>query len=283
MAATGCSEDTGPVTTTSQHPVGSRYRDPELTTLPRSTPTIEQQLAHRSVRAFLDTPVGDDELTALIAAAQSASTSSNLQAWSVVAVRDPERKDRLATLAGDQEFIRRAPLLLVWLADLGRAGRLAASRRAALEATEYLESTVLGFVDASLAAQNAVVAAESLGLGAVFVGAIRNNPDGVAAELHLPDRVFATFGLAVGVPDLTESAGVKPRLPQQAVLHHEVYSEAGDATIEGYDTRLAEYNAEHGRSAGWTDAVLNRLRDRDSLKGRHLLREHLGRQGFPSK
>ncbi|WP_038553843.1 nitroreductase family protein [Nocardia nova] len=270
------------MTTTNPHPVSRRYRDPDLTVLARTNPVIELQLAHRSVRAFLDEPVGDEELTAIVAAAQSASTSSNLQAWSVVAVRDAARRDRLATLAGDQEFIRRAPLFLVWLADLGRIGRLASQRQASLAATDYLESTVLGFVDAALAAQNAVTAAESLGLGTVFVGAIRNDPEGVAAELRLPDRVFATFGLAVGVPDPAESAGVKPRLPQSAVVHHEVYDEAGDAVITDYDARLAEYNAEHARTAGWTDIVLARLKNRDSLKGRHRLREHLSRQGLPS-
>lgn len=270
------------MTTTNLHPVRGRYRDPELTSLARTNSVIELQLAHRSVRAFLDEPVGEDEVTAIVAAAQSASTSSNLQAWSVVAVRDPARRDRLATLAGDQDFIRRAPLFLVWLADLGRIARLAQDRRATVDATEYLESTILGFVDTSLAAQNAVIAAESLGLGTVFVGAIRNDPDGVAAELNLPDRVFAAFGLAVGVPDPAESAGVKPRLPQRAVLHREVYDAAADAVIDEYDTRLAEYNAEHGRSIGWIATVLHRLADRDSLKGRHRLREHLRRQGFPS-
>jgi nitroreductase len=271
------------VTATAPHPVSSRYRDPDLTALSRTNATIELQLAHRSVRAFLDAPVGDEELTAIVAAAQSASTSSNLQAWSVVAVRDPARRDRLATLAGDQDFIRRAPLFLVWLADLGRAARLAASQQASLDATQYLESTILGFVDASLAAQNAVLAAESLGLGTVFVGAIRNAPDAVAAELHLPDRVFATFGLAVGVPDPAESAGVKPRLPQQVVLHREVYDDGDDSLIGDYDARLAEYNAEHSRSAGWITPVLKRLADRDSLKGRDRLREQLRRQGLPSQ
>ncbi|NKY86845.1 NADPH-dependent oxidoreductase [Nocardia veterana] len=260
-----------------------RYRDPELTSLTRTNPVIELQLAHRSVRAFRDEPVGAAELTTIVAAAQSASTSSNLQAWSVVAVRDRQRRDRLATLAGNQDFIRRAPLFLVWAADLGRIGRLAAARQARVDATEYLESTILGFVDTSLAAQNAVLAAESLGLGAVFVGAIRNDPVGVAAELRLPDGVFPVFGLALGVPDPAEPAGVKPRLPQRAVLHHEVYDPTGDEAIGDYDARLAEYNTEFGRSGGWVDIVLNRLADRDSLKGRHRLREHLQRQGFPSR
>ncbi|MFC7756020.1 nitroreductase family protein [Tsukamurella soli] len=269
--------------TVTRHPVAVRYRDPDLTSLRRTSATIELQLAHRSVRSFLDSPVGDDELTAIVAAAQSAATSSNLQAWSVIAVRDPRRRARLAQLVGDQDAVRQAPLFLVWLADLGRAARLAEALDSPLEAPEYLESTILGFVDAALAAQNAALAAESLGLGTVFVGAVRNHPDRIADELHLPDRVFAAFGLAVGVPDPDEAAGVKPRLPQRAVLHHEVYDTAADTAIDTYDRRLAGYNAEYRRDAGWIEPVLARLRDRDSLKGRHLLREHLTRRGLPSR
>ncbi|MDF0529743.1 NADPH-dependent oxidoreductase [Tsukamurella sp. 8F] len=268
--------------TSTQDPVAQRYRDPELTSLPLRSDTIDLQLAHRSVRAFLDTPVGDDALTAIVAAAQSASTSSNLQAWSVIAVRDPRRRERLAHLVGDQSAVRQAPLLLVWLADLGRATRIAARSNEPLDAPEYLESTILGFVDAALAAQNASLAAESLGLGTVFIGAVRNHPDKIAEELALPDRVFAAFGLAVGVPDPDEAAGVKPRLPQAAVLHHEVYDTAADAAIDDYDERLASYNAEYRREGGWVSPVLARLRDRDSLKGRHLLRDHLTRRGLPS-
>ncbi|AZG48407.1 nitroreductase family protein [Gordonia insulae] len=263
--------------------VGRRYRDPDLTSLAHRTPTIDQQLAHRSVREFLDAPVTDAQLTSIVAAAQSASTSSNLQAWSVIAVRDADRRSRLAALAGDQRFLRCAPLVLVWLADLGRAARLAAEHRTQLGATDYLETTILGFVDASLAAQNAALAAESLGLGTVFVGAFRNRPAEVAAELGLPDHVFATFGLAVGVPDPAESAGIKPRLPQEVVLHRETYDPARDSAIADYDVRLRGYNTEHGRDADWTTPVLARLADRHSLKGRDQLRRHLEERGLPSR
>ncbi len=95
--------------------------------------------------------------------------------------------------------------------------------------------------------------------------------------------MFATFGLAVGVPDPAESAGVKPRLPQRAVLHREVYDITADSAIEDYDARLTGYNAEHARSAGWSTTVLARLAARDSLTGPHRLREHLTRQGLPSR
>lgn len=245
---------------------------------------LATQLAHRSVRRFTSRAVTDEELTALVAAAQSAPTSSNLQPWSVVAVRDPERKRRLAALAGGQAFIESAGLFLVWLADLGRARRLAERAGAPLAAADYLESTLIGFVDAALAAQNTVVAAESLGLGTVFVGAIRNHPAEVAAELQLPPHTVATFGLAVGGPDRSEDAGVKPRLPQSAVLHHEVYdAAAADDSIATYDDRLAAYNAAHGLAGAWSERVLARLAGPQSMAGRHTLRQTLGALGLPSR
>ena len=263
--------------------ITARYGDPSVT-LPVATDVIALQLARRSVRRFGPRDVTDDELTALVAAAQSAATSSNLQPWSVVAVRDPDRKQRLAGLAGNQDFVAQAPLFLVWVADLGRARRLAERAGVPLDATDYLESTVIGFVDTALAAQNAVVAAESLGLGSVFVGGIRNRPEEVAAELGLPAYAVAAFGLAVGEPDPAERAGVKPRLPQAAVLHHETYdAAAADAHIGTYDERLADYNGRFGLRGGWSERVLSRLRGPEALAGRHVLRASLERLGLPSR
>ncbi|EIV92386.1 NADPH-dependent oxidoreductase [Frankia sp. QA3] len=263
--------------------ITARYADPEAT-LSVASEIVTLQLAHRSVRRFTPRPVADDELAALVAAAQSASTSSNLQAWSVIAVRDPQRKARLAALANNQQFINEAPLFLIWVADLSRARRLADGAGAALEATDYLESTILGFVDAALAAQNAVIAAESLGLGTVFVGAVRNRPEQIAAELGLPPHAAAAFGLAVGTPDPTEHAGIKPRLPQAAVLHHERYdATTADSHIPAYDERLGEYNARYGLPGSWSERVLARLAGPQSLAGRHRLREALENLGLPSR
>lgn len=186
--------------------------------------------------------------------------------------------------AGHQEFVALAPLLLIWVADLGRARRIAERAAAPLDATDYLETTIIGFVDTALGAQNAVLAARSLGLGSVFVGAIRNHPAEVAAELELPPHTTAAFGLAVGEPDPAENAAVKPRLPQAAVLHHEQYdAAAADRHIDVYDERLAAYNGRFGLSGDWNTRVLERLRGPGSMAGRHRLRETLHRLGLPSR
>src|SRR5450830_1325226 len=90
-----------------------------------NTAVLQHLLAHRSVRAYLPDALPEGTLAHLVAAAQSAPTSSNLQAWSVLAVTDPERKARLSEWSRDQAHIRQAPLFLVWLADLSRLDRVA--------------------------------------------------------------------------------------------------------------------------------------------------------------
>ena len=144
------------------------------------------------MRDFADRQVNEDALTTVFAAAQSAPTSSNLQPWSVVVIRDPARKARLATLAGDQQFIRDAPVFTVWVVDLARTDLIAAEHGRRLDGSDYLDPALVGFIDAALAAQNASLAAESLGLGTVFVGAVRNRPEEIADEAsrchHEPSR-----------------------------------------------------------------------------------------------
>lgn len=246
-------------------------------------PTIEGLLAHKSVRAYLPDSLADGVLETLVAAAQSAATSSNLQLWSVVAVEDQDRKARLADLAGGQAHIRQAPVLLVWLADLARAERITQQAGQGREALDYLESFLVAAVDAALAAQAAVVALESLGLGSVYIGAIRNRPEEVAAELGLPPLVLPVFGLVVGHPDPAAQAAVKPRLPQAAVLHRETYDQAiQDEPVRAYDETLSAFQTSQGLPpAGWSAAIVNRVSNAKILNGRERLRQALEGFGFP--
>lgn len=247
-------------------------------------PVIETLLDHRSVRAFLPDALPDGVLQALVAAASSAPTSSNIQAWSVVAVSDPDRKARLADLAGNQQHIRDAPLLLVWLADLSRVTREAERRGVVLKGIDYTESFLLASFDAALAAQSALIAAESLGLGTVFIGALRNHPEEVAQLLHLPPRAYAVFGLVVGHPDPGVPTAVKPRLPQEVVLHHEVWSPQGDGGIPRHDEATLDFRYQQGLSAQrWSDLAVERLVSVEALKGRDRLGDALTRLGFLRK
>ena len=269
-----------------QERLHARYGDnpPQLGT--SCTPLIEQLLEHRSVRAYLPDPVSDDMLAAIIAAAQSAASSSNLQAWSVVAVRDPATRAALAECAGDQAHVRDAPLQLVWLADLARLAHLAKLTERPAEALDYTELFLVGVIDATLAAQNAVAAAESLGLGTVYIGGMRNQPEKVAELLALPPGVVAVFGLCVGYPDPAQPAAVKPRPPQSVVLHHEKYSLAAQAAgIEAYNATMANFYAAQQMDVHGTWAVhsAKRIASPQALSGRERLVEALHNRGFKLK
>ncbi|HEX2759531.1 MAG TPA: nitroreductase family protein [Rhizomicrobium sp.] len=244
--------------------------------------TLDLLLAHRSVRAYLPEPLPAGALEAAIAAAQSASTSSNLQAWSVIAVEAAERRQLFAALS-DNPHIAKAPLLLVWLADLARLRELSRLQGEAGEGLDYFEGFLLAAVDAALAAQNAAIALESMGLGCCYIGGMRNRPLDVAAALGLPDQVFALFGMAVGRPDPDRPAAVKPRLPQAAVLFRDRYQwgEAQQAAIAAYNERLRSFQrGQKMREQDWTAQATARVRDALALTGRDILKDVLHRFGF---
>jgi nitroreductase len=243
--------------------------------------TIAGLLAHRSVRAYRPDPVPEGTLETLVAAAASAATSSNLQTWSVVAVQDPEVRAALAEVAGGQAHIRQCPLFLVWLADLSRNTRLAEEEGVTLEGLPYFESFLVAAIDAALASQNAVVAAESLGLSTVYIGALRNDVARVAGLLGLPPGAVGVFGLCVGYA--ADPGEVKPRLPQATVLHRERYATAGEAARRAaYDAALGGFSARNGMGEeGWTRRVVSRLKTLRAMAGRDRLVAALRGLGFP--
>jgi nitroreductase len=268
-----------------QRLIQDRYRDPSMEAPAQWNSVLETLMGHRSVRHFLPTPLPEGTVELITAAAQSASTSSNLQVWSLVTVEDPEKKARLAEYAGGQKYIREAPLFIAWLADLRRVRSLGEAREIELVGPDYLEIGMVAMIDATLAAQNAFVAVESLGLGAVYIGAMRNHPEKVAEELGLPPNVFCVFGMCVGWPDLSAGEAVKPRLPQSVVLHRERYNEPTDGTdIAAYDKRIREFqNEQRMNGIDWSDQTIGRVKDTNALMGRDRIREALGNLGFPLK
>ena len=244
---------------------------------------LRSLLAHRTVRAYLPDALPRGTLETLVAAAQSAPSSSNLQLWSVIAVEDAGRKARLSQVAGVQPHIEQAPLFLVWLADLSRADRVAAARGRAMEGCDYLESFVVAAIDAGLAAQNAAAAAEAMGLGTCYVGALRNDPERVAAELGLPPRAMALFGMCVGREDPARASAIKPRLPQPLVMFRERYAapQAETELVAQYDETLADFSRSHGMGdVTWTGRLFARMGSVKGLNGRERMRAMMKALGF---
>ena len=245
---------------------------------------IASLVQHRSVRAYRPDKLPEGTLEVLIAAAQSAASSSNMQAWSVVAVTEPATKAVLARVAGNQAHIEQCPLFLLWVADVSRLERVGEAVNQQFEALPYLETFLFAAFDAILAAQNATVAAESLGLDTVYIGALRNDVETVAKTLGLPPGAMGVVGLCIGYGD--ETAGkalVKPRLSQPAVLHRERYDTSAEPAANAmYDRALQQFSQATERSSyTWTQRVISRVGKLSALAGRDRIREAMGRLGFP--
>ena len=209
-----------------------------------TNPTLELIHAHGSVRHYKPDPVPASLVETIVAAAQRASTSSNMQTYSVVAVTAHETRVQLAKLCGEQQHIVDAPVFLAWCADRYRLEELNRMRGYQHNA-EYLESFLVAAMDAVIAAQNAALAAESLGLGICYIGGIRNKSASVIELLGLPRHVFPITGMTLGYP--VRSPRIRPRLPQEAILHWEEYDPDQEAALRAYDRTMIETGIYQGR------------------------------------
>jgi len=203
----------------------------------------EQMLNHTSIRKYTDEPITQEQVDTIVQCAQMASTSSHFQAYSIIEVRDPAKREVLKECSGGQKWTVTAPLVLLFCADLHRSGKyFDGIDKDVLTNTECYTVAV---IDAALAAQNAFTAAESMGLGGVIVGGIRNDVQKLIDTFELPEQVAPLFALCLGHPD--DNPGLKPRLPQAVVHKIDTYTEAGnDELVAKYDAEVKEYYINRG-------------------------------------
>lgn len=233
--------------------------------------------SHRSIRKFTSQSIDESLFQSLIEAGQSAATSSFLQATTLIRVRNPETRQQLAQLAGNQAYVASAAEFLVFCADLKRAGNFCEEYGKSFSG-DYTEHFIIATVDVALMAQSLVTAAESEGLGICYIGGIRNNPGPVSGLLQLPRGVYPVFGLCLGYPD--QNPEIKPRLPVSVIVKDEVYNETGDReAIAAYDERIREYYRTRtggGHGISWSEQVSVLL----SEKCRPHMKQFLADQGF---
>jgi nitroreductase/FMN reductase [NAD(P)H] len=212
-------------------------------------------------RRFDARPVGDDLVHALCALALSSPTKSDLQQRDIVIVRDRTLHEKLSALMPGQDWLKNAPLLLVFCGN-NRRQRLLHEMRGRSFVNDHLDAFFNAAVDAAIALSAFVGAAALCGLGSCPISAIRNRAADVSDLLRLPQHVFPVAGLAVGWP--SQPPAVSQRLPLSATVHLDRFSEAGIAeTIERYDRRRAaeqpyaeqKFSAEYGVSPdyGWSE------------------------------
>ncbi len=256
-----------------------------------TAPLLSLMRAHRSRRAFHPDPIAEELLVELVDAARHASTSSFMQAYAVVAVRDIARKAEVARLCADYEHIRQAPVFFAICADLTKLDACCRRHGLTLDSrtTEvFLQATI----DAALLGQNLLLAAEGLGLGGCMIGAARNHPVELARLLGLPPMVYVVFGLVLGRP--ADDPVPRERMPLSGVLSFERYDEAAAAAVvDPADEAMRAWAREVNRRAptgtrpvhegkGWSDrmaAIWAREKSRASTRA--ALRARLADLGFP--
>lgn len=239
-------------------------------------------LKHKSVRSFTGARLPQGWKEALIAAGQSASTSSNLQLWSAVAVQKPERREQIALLCADQVQVKTSSLFLAFCADHYRLRKAAEEQGMDPTGLAFNEMYTMAVIDAALAAERMVVAAESLGLGICYIGALRDKPDEVKELLNLPHGVVGLFGLAIGFPTEKVTDEVKPRIRQESVVFDEVYDQ--EVSTAEYDERMKHFYEAQGMKGSFTwSARSGRRVQADQLGVRAAFADFIRRQGMDLK
>ncbi len=233
---------------------------------------------HRSIRKFKQDPISNEMILSIIDAAGSAATSNFIQAYSIIRVINKDNRKQLAELTGSQSWVEDSPLFLVFCADLKRAENACLLENKEM-VSGYTEQFIIATIDVALAAENAIVAAESMGLGGVFIGGIRNNPDAVCELLKIPKHVYPVFGMCLGFPD--EKPEQKPRLPAEMILHEDYYHE-NQTDLEKYNKTTNDYY--QNRSTGSRDDTWTRqISDMVSKPSRPHMKEFLKKKGFDIK
>lgn len=211
-----------------------------MTSLPHKNTAMETMhtlLNHRTIRKYLPDPIPGNILDDILRAATRASTTGNMQVYSIIVTQDREMREKLFPLHFKQEMVRQAPLLLTFCADFNRFNLWCRQREADPGYDNFL-SFYTASIDALIAAQNAAVAAEAYGLGICYLGTTTYMASEIATVLNCPAGVVPVTTLVVGYP--AEDPGLTDRLPLEAVVHQETYR---DYTPQAIDHLYAEKEA----------------------------------------
>ncbi len=200
--------------------------------------TLETLGNHRSIRQYRGDPLPEEDLSRILEAATRASSSGNMQTYSIVVTRDAKSRERLWEIHYEQDMVKQAPLLLTFCADWNRMNKWCRASNAEPGYDNFL-SFLVGFADALIAAQNAAVAAESLGYGICYMGTTICRTQEIIEHLSLPKDVFPATTLVVGVPD--ENPDKRARLPIEGIVHEERYVDFdAERTAAVYSERETE-------------------------------------------
>jgi nitroreductase len=192
---------------------------------------------HRSIRKYKSDPIEDIVLEEILAAGTRASTTGNMQVYSMVVTRDSKLKEQLWEAHFKQDMVLQAPVVVTFCADFNRFNKWCRQRKAEPGYDNFL-SFFTAAIDALLVAQNVAVAAEDLGMGICYLGTTTYMSEKIIDILELPESVIPITTLTIGYPD--EYPELTDRLPLNGVIHYEKYN---DYTSEDIDLTYADKEA----------------------------------------
>lgn len=224
--------------------------------------TIKNLTEHVSVRDFKDIPLSLETKQILLKAARSGSSSHFVQAFSIVEITDKALRAELARISGSAAYVNQTGAFYVFVADLYRQSRLLRAENKSLSGLKNMESLIVGIVDGTIAAQNMVVAAESMDLGICYIGGIRNDIRKVSQLLNLPEYTMPLFGLTIGVPESKNQ--VKPRLLAENQVSENTYPTEQFADLAEYEAFSgAYYESREGnqQQTSWSEKNIEFFKD----------------------
>ena len=190
---------------------------------------LDLLIQHKTIRKYTDKSIDDALLNQILEAGTRASTTGNMQVYSVIVTRDEEKKKALAPFHFNQPMIANAPVTLTVCADFNRFNKWCRQRNAEPGYDNFL-SFMTAAIDALLVSQNICIAAEAKGLGICYLGTTTYMADKIIDLMNLPKGVVPVTTITLGYPD--ETPEQVDRLPLDAVVHYETYK---DYTAEDID------------------------------------------------
>lgn len=206
--------------------------------------TIQELFARKSVRAYEERPIEPEKKELVLKAAIQAPSAGNMTLYSIIDVTDQKLKDKLAVTCDNQPFIARAPMVLIFCADYQKWYDLFQNHEETVR-KPAMGDLMLAACDTLIAAQNAVVAAESMGIGSCYIGDIMEQYETHRELLNLPKYVLPIAMAVFGYPTKQQEEREKPaRLPKEAVVFENTYSRMEAPEYAAFLSERQNKNAE---------------------------------------
>lgn len=245
-------------------------------------PGLAAILDRRVTRRYAAQTVPEPLLQTVLAGAQSAPSKSDLQQYAIIVIQDPAKIARIADWIGGMDWIKQAPVFLLFCGDV-RRGRRVAALHGREHANDNVDTFINATADAALALGFTVMAADAAGLGSCPISYVRNHVEKIGPMCGLPKGVFPVAGLTLGFPEGARN-WLSPRLPQDVVVHRERYDESAlESALPGYDAarpparpRYPEILGPKPEGCGWSENAARQL----AVPERFGLRTWLKHQGL---